>query len=88
MIVKECVSSCTDLEQDLWSQEQGKYTSLLDMKEKLKFHFMNPVDKWKEKKRFSGKLLLHVLSVILITTQVMVDLTKNYFATYMHAGMK
>ena len=75
IIVEQCVTFCNDFETDVcWnhtlSLRKEEYTGLTDMQEKLEYHFMGPFDKWKKKKQISGKLLLHVLSIILITTQV------------------
>lgn len=42
------------------------------MKERLKFHFMNPFEKWRypERRRFPWKLLVQIASIILVTAQV------------------
>ena len=42
------------------------------IKEKLRFHFMNPFQKWKypARRRFPWKFIVQILSTILVTTQV------------------
>ncbi len=43
-----------------------------NMKETLKYHFMNPFQKWTHptKKQFPWLLIVQLLSIILVTTQV------------------
>ncbi len=43
-----------------------------NMKTRLKFHFMNPFQKWKnnERRRFPWKLITQLLALIIVTTQV------------------
>ena len=43
-----------------------------DMKEKLKFHFMNPFQKWRyePRRRFPWKLIVQLTSMFLVTLQV------------------
>lgn len=42
------------------------------IKERLRFHFMNPFQKWKypARRRFPWKFILQILSTILVTAQV------------------
>lgn len=42
------------------------------IKERLRFHFMNPFQKWKypARRRFPWKFILQILSIILVTAQV------------------
>ena len=43
------------------------------MKERLKFHFMDPFQKWdyQLRKRFPWKLIVQLTSIILVTAQVL-----------------
>ena len=43
-----------------------------EMQERLRFHFMNPFQKWKysKRRRFPWKLILQIFNIILVTTQV------------------
>ena len=67
--------------------KEKEYTDPSDMQETLKYHFMSPLDKWKDKKRFPGKFLLHVISIILITIQVRADLHDRIdYVTKMYVG--
>ena len=45
---------------------------MAEIKEKLKFHFMNPFQKWRypKRRRFPWKLLVQLASIILVTAQV------------------
>ena len=38
---------------------------------KLKYYFMNPIDKWKTKKKFPWKLLLQIIKIIFVTIHVL-----------------
>ena len=42
------------------------------IKQELKFHFMNPFEKWKypSRRRFPWKLIVQLLLILLVTTQV------------------
>lgn len=40
------------------------------MRRKLKFFFMNPIEKWQAKQRFPYKFLVQVFKIILVTIQV------------------
>ena len=48
------------------------------IKERLRFHFMNPFQKWKypARRRFPWKFILQILSTILVTAQVRVLLDR------------
>lgn len=43
-----------------------------NMRLRLKFHFMNPFQKWRysKRRRFPFKLVLQLLAIILVTAQV------------------
>lgn len=38
---------------------------------KLKYYFMNPIEKWKAKKKFPWKLLLQIIKIIFVTIHVL-----------------
>lgn len=40
------------------------------MRRRLKFFFMDPIEKWKAKKRTPWKLLIQIVKIILVTVQV------------------
>lgn len=40
------------------------------IRRELKYHFMNPINKWKSKKKFPWKLLLQILKLIIVTVQI------------------
>lgn len=40
------------------------------MRRKLRFYFMNPVEKWKAKKQFPWKLLLQIIKILIVTVQL------------------
>lgn len=40
------------------------------LRKKLRYHFLNPYQKWVEKRRFPGKLLLQFVKIALVTAQV------------------
>lgn len=42
------------------------------MRFKLRFHFMNPIEKWKTRGRFPLKLTLQIIKLIVVTIQVIV----------------
>ncbi|XP_074643851.1 mucolipin-3-like [Tubulanus polymorphus] len=42
------------------------------LRRRLRFHFMNPCDKWKSRRRFPWKLILQLLKVFLVTFQLIV----------------
>ena len=46
------------------------------MKSQLKFHFMNPFEKWKynKRRRFPWKLIVQMIVIILATIQVMMTM--------------
>jgi len=58
-------------------ETDSEHMALLDLeesriKERLRFHFMNPFQKWKypARRRFPWKFMLQILSTILVTAQV------------------
>lgn len=58
-------------------EDRGKYQPLMNheearIKERLRFHFMNPFQKWKyrARRRFPWKFILQIVSTILVTVQV------------------
>ncbi|KAK4303951.1 hypothetical protein Pmani_024076 [Petrolisthes manimaculis] len=40
------------------------------MRRRLKFHFMNPMEKWQAKRRFPWKLLLQIVKILVVTAQL------------------
>jgi mucolipin len=40
------------------------------MRRKLRFFFMNPVEKWQAKRRFPYKFIVQVIKIVLVTAQV------------------
>ncbi|KAL5506145.1 hypothetical protein EMCRGX_G007724 [Ephydatia muelleri] len=50
------------------------------MKQRLKFHFMNPFQKWSyaPKRRFPWKMLLQIVNMILVVVQVVVFASSKY----------
>lgn len=40
----------------------------LKLKQKLRFHFMNPLEKWETKKRFPYKFIVQVIKIVLVTS--------------------
>jgi mucolipin len=40
------------------------------MRRKLRFFFMNPIEKWQAKRRFPYKFVVQVIKIILVTVQV------------------
>jgi mucolipin len=40
------------------------------MRRKLRFFFMNPIEKWRAKRRFPYKFVVQVIKIILVTVQV------------------
>lgn len=43
------------------------------MRRKLKFFFMNPIEKWQAKRRFPYKFLVQVFKIVLVTMQVCIS---------------
>lgn len=65
------------------SQWESSYSPQLrdDMRRKLKFWFMNPLDKWKAKGKFPWKLLLQLIKIIFVTIQIVMfgsDMSRFY----------
>lgn len=42
----------------------------MKLKRKLRFHFMNPVEKWQAKQRFPYKFIVQVIKIVLVTSQL------------------
>ncbi|CAG0919636.1 unnamed protein product [Notodromas monacha] len=68
-----------------------------DLRESLYFFFLNPIDKWKFKKKFPYKLILQVLKIVFVTTQLTlfagyryshVDYTRTVETTMRHLFIK
>lgn len=54
-------------------QDEDSRTFSVDEKrlqKKLRYFFMNPCQKWQEKRKFPGKLVLQLIKIILVTVQV------------------
>jgi len=41
------------------------------MRNRLSFFFMNPIEKWKTRRRFPYKFVIQIIKIILVTLQVM-----------------
>ncbi len=53
------------------SIQRSAYCTMEDkMKRKLKFHFMDPYQKWKARRKFPWKLIIQFVKVVLVTVQV------------------
>lgn len=48
------------------------------MRRKLKFFFMNPIDKWQAKRRFPYKFIVQVIKILLVTIQLCLFAHNNY----------
>jgi mucolipin len=42
------------------------------MRNRLSFFFMNPIEKWKTRKRFPYKFLIQIIKIVLVTLQVII----------------
>ena len=51
-----------------------------ELRRKLKFYFMNPCEKWRAKKKFPWKLVLQLVKIVLVTIQVNVIYSCDYFS--------
>lgn len=40
------------------------------MRNRLSFFFMNPIEKWKTRRRFPYKFVIQIIKIILVTLQV------------------
>ena len=60
---------CEDHESE-WRRKRSQADN--EMKTKLRYHFRSHIGKWKDKtrRRFPWKLILHILLLVLVTTQV------------------
>jgi hypothetical protein len=56
-------SSCSNRLTDLDMSEEK-------MRRRLRFFFMNPIEKWQAKRRFPYKFFVQVVKIILVTVQV------------------
>ena len=78
--IESCINPCKKPKPAAEEEPPGSPTSTMDeldieimkMKAVLKFHFMNPFEKWKyaSKRRFPWKFVLQLASIILVTAQV------------------
>ncbi|XP_076280054.1 mucolipin-3 [Lasioglossum baleicum] len=48
------------------------------MRRKLKFFFMNPIEKWQAKRRFPYKFIVQVVKIVLVTIQLCLFAHSNY----------
>lgn len=48
------------------------------MRRKLKFFFMNPIEKWQAKRRFPYKFFVQVVKIVLVTIQLCLFAHNNY----------
>ncbi|KAH0947171.1 hypothetical protein HN011_010758 [Eciton burchellii] len=48
------------------------------MRRKLRFFFMNPIEKWQAKRRFPYKFIVQVIKIILVTVQLCLFAHNNY----------
>ena len=48
------------------------------MRRKLKFFFMNPIEKWRAKRRFPYKFTVQVIKILLVTVQLCLFAHNNY----------
>ena len=57
-------------EEEEWKRRAGRADR--EMKKKLRYHFMSHIAKWtdEDRRRFPWKLMLHVLLLVIVTTQV------------------
>ena len=75
--MQKCSSKPTSEEEVGRGEEEEEMDALRSreeniVREKLKFHFMNPFQKWKyrKKRRFPIKLVLQLMAVAMVTAQV------------------
>lgn len=48
------------------------------MRRKLRFFFMNPVEKWQARRKFPYKFIVQVIKIILVTVQLCLFAHNNY----------
>lgn len=48
------------------------------MRRKLRFFFMNPIEKWQAKRRFPYKFVVQVIKIVLVTVQLCLFAHNNY----------
>lgn len=62
-----------------WLTSSNLIETRNNLRKKLTYHFMSPIDKWKIKGKFPWKLLFQIIKIILVTIQVI--LFGNNFAS-------
>lgn len=75
-----CSSPSSRDESHSESLATGKLSAENRMRRKLRFFFMNPVEKWQAKRRFPYKFLVQVFKIFFVTIQVRVY--KNEYIAY------
>ncbi|CAK9806392.1 Mcoln3 [Anthophora quadrimaculata] len=72
----------TPSHQRLTVEEQSVYNMTLfteeKMRRKLKFFFMNPIEKWQAKRRLPYKFAVQVIKIVLVTVQLCLFAHNNY----------
>ncbi|XP_035225039.1 mucolipin-3-like [Stegodyphus dumicola] len=58
-----------------------------EMRKKLKYFFMNPIEKWNEKSRFPWKLCLQIVKIVIATLQVVLFGYHSYRYVKQHFDM-
>lgn len=48
------------------------------MRRKLRFFFMNPIEKWQAKRRFPYKFIIQLIKIFLVTAQLCLFAHNNY----------
>lgn len=74
---------------EIVSVSDGKFLESEDrLKRRLKYFFMNPLEKWKVKRKFPWKLVLQLVKIIFVTSQLCVFGTDgyNYEVQKQHTG--
>jgi hypothetical protein len=52
------------------------------MRNRLSFFFMNPIEKWKTRRRFPYKFVIQIIKIILVTLQVSDEIQIFYYFYY------
>ncbi|XP_015599548.1 mucolipin-3 [Cephus cinctus] len=62
------------------NQHQYEATSYAEdkMRRRLRFFFMNPIEKWQAKRRFPYKFIVQVIKIVLVTVQLCLFAHNNY----------
>ncbi|KAL5506143.1 hypothetical protein EMCRGX_G007720 [Ephydatia muelleri] len=70
-------------EEERGGVEEDVDTQVMLMKRRIRFHFMNPFEKWayRGRRRFPWKLLLQLLNVVLVVTQLCVFASTKFELT-------